>query len=125
MKSYLVIDDDEIFRFLNTEVIYQVYPNAEVNGFTSGIEAVQFVQDYAKTHNKLPDVIFCDLRMPEMSGFEVLDEFMKMPRALFEGTTIIMLSSSLDEKDHRKVLSYPIVTAFKGKPLSVEILEEL
>jgi CheY-like chemotaxis protein len=125
MNTFLLVDDDDIFNFLHREVILQIDPAADILSYTSVIEAVAFLAQLAAQSKPLPRYIFIDIRMPEMNGFEMLDHLMKLPSSNFDHVSIYMLSSSLDEKDEERARSYPLVTAFKGKPLSIEILREV
>lgn len=63
--------------------------------------------------------------MPEMSGFELLDELMKLPIDKVKQMKIYMLTSSLDDRDRSRSAQYPIITDFRGKTLTIRALKEI
>jgi CheY-like chemotaxis protein len=123
MRRFLLVDDDSIFNFLHTEVIKTVDSSAQIDLFNSSAEGLQFLQDALNGKHEMPHFLFLDIRMPEMDGFEYLDELMKYPLEKFKDLRIYVLSSSLAERDKDKSLSYPIVTGFIEKTLTIEKLK--
>lgn len=125
MRRYLLVDDDTIFNFLHTEVIKAVDNSAQIDLFNSSTEGLEFLKDALEDKHPMPNFLFLDIRMPEMDGFEYLDELMKYPVEKFKDLRIYVLSSSLAERDKDKSLSYPIVTGFIEKTLTIEKLKGL
>lgn len=129
MHHYLLIDDDTIFNFIHSEVIKKVEPDAMVSMFNSAKDGLKFLQEKIEQSQMLPDVLFLDIRMPELDGFAILDELSKYPIASLQGMHIYMLTSSLDDRDRMKALKSELVKGFKSKTLTatmlIEILEEL
>ena len=125
MKKYLLIDDDDIFNFLHSEVIKQVEKSPEITIHSSSIDALDYIKECVEQKINLPDYIFVDIRMPEMNGFELMDELMKLPLELFHQTKIYFVTSSLDQRDRIKAKDYPIVTGFKEKTITSELLKDM
>jgi response regulator of citrate/malate metabolism len=123
-KVYLLIDDDEVFNFLHSEIISQFDSKAEIIEYNSSIDALKFINDCISKNVFLPDYIFLDIRMPEMSGLELLDELMQKSVEPFQKVKIFVVTSSLDERDKQKALSYPIVSGFLIKMITLESLKE-
>lgn len=123
MRRFLLVDDDSIFNFLHTEVIKAVDELAQINLFNSSSEGLDFLQDALEGKREMPHFLFLDIRMPEMDGFEYLDELMKHPIEKFKDLRIYVLSSSLAERDKEKSLTCPIVTGFIEKTLTIEKLK--
>ncbi len=71
-----------------------------------------------------PDLIFLDINLPGMDGFEFLDEYHKLSVRLKSEAVVIMLTTSLNPDDQKRAMSYPEVSAFLNKPLTVEVIRE-
>ncbi len=120
----LLAEDSPVDLFIHRKVIKQSGLCNEIQACSSGNEALTFFRNL-KPDDVRPDFLFLDIRMPDLDGFEFLDEFDKLPSELKEHTKIIMLSSSIDETDLSRARSNPYVLAFIPKPLTVEKILEL
>ena len=114
----LLIDDDKINNFLNRSIIEKhCGTDCVVSEFINPEEAYDFLKDCSITdHENCPDVIFLDINMPEMSGFELLEK-MQAENIRLPKSRIFILSSSLDPNDIERSKSFESVTDFISKPL--------
>jgi CheY-like chemotaxis protein len=119
-KTCLLIDDNYIDNFVTSRLLENARFADSVIVHQSSAEAIEALRDGKIT----PDVIFLDLRMPVMDGFEFLQEYDKL-EITKEGVKIFMLSSSLDPTDLRRSLANKYITQFLHKPLTKKLLEEL
>jgi CheY-like chemotaxis protein len=125
MKKFLLVDDEDIFNYLNSEVIQLVNKEYQHQAFNSGVEALDHIKKQMQAQSTMPDVILLDIRMPGMNGFEFLDELMKCDVCSLQKTAVYVLSSSLDHRDMERARSYPMVRGFRSKPLSEEMVLEM
>ena len=120
-KTCLLIDDNYIDNFVTRKIL-------ESGNFADRIIVEQSPQ---RALNALsggtidPDVIFLDIRMPQMTGFEFLEEYEKLQFKNKDLVKIYMLSSSLDPTDMTKSSGSKYVAQFIHKPLTYESIEEL
>lgn len=127
LNKILCIDDDQITLMLCKIVIAKATFSNEIATAKNGEDALNFF-DTLKTSDKTitkPELIFLDLNMPIMSGWEFLDAFNTEKYAEFHNTKIIILSSTIDPGDLEKSKKYPLVIDFLPKPISKEMLEYL
>jgi len=120
-KTCLLIDDNYIDNFVTRRMLESSNFAENILVQQSATEAIDAIRDGSIK----PDVIFLDLRMPLMNGFEFLQEYDKLKELDKSTTKIFMLSSSLDPVDVKRSGQNKYITQFIHKPLTQKILEEL
>ncbi|MFC0778420.1 response regulator [Flavobacterium sp. HJSW_4] len=128
LEQILCIDDDPITLMLCKKVISKSLFSHEVITAQNGEEALhhfnvlKYTNDKAK---KRPELIFLDLNMPIMGGWEFLDHFTSPDYKEFNTVPVIVLSSTIDPEDLAKAKKYPIIIDFLSKPITLPMLEYL
>ena len=72
-----------------------------------------------------PDILLLDLEMPEMDGWEFLDEFCKLKKKINKESTIYIASSSIAYEDKLKAQKYECVRDFLSKPINMDKLRKI
>lgn len=124
-KSVLLIDDSYIDNLINRKILENNNYAEVITVIDSPQEAFEFISNSVQTGHNIPEVIFLDLRMPLMNGFEFLKALMELPNIKPDLIKIFVLTSSLDPKDIKKIKENKLVSKFIGKPLTNQILEEI
>jgi CheY-like chemotaxis protein len=113
LKSILLVDDDKAFNFVTRIFLKESIVNCRISEALNGQQAL----DHLLRQDESPDVILLDLNMPEVNGFEFLEEFAKLD-GRFSATKIFVLSSSVLDEDKAAVLSHKVVKGYFDKPLT-------
>jgi CheY-like chemotaxis protein len=129
-NTIMLIDDNEIDNLINQKIIESSNICKHIFTHTGGKSAIEFLKNMEKiaatTNNvTLPEVVFLDIDMPLMDGFQFLDEFEKLSRSTKEYCSIIMLTSSINPQDMSKSKKYDYVKKYVNKPLTQESLKKL
>lgn len=126
----LCVDDDPITLMLCKMVITKSLFSKEIIFAHNGEDALNYFNTLKtnKADGALiiqPQLIFLDLNMPVMGGWEFLDYFNTNDYSDFNSIKVIVLSSTIDPADLEKAKKYPMVIDFLSKPITKEILEYL
>jgi len=123
----LLIDDDNIINFINSKTIKRSSFAENIIAFDNANDALNFMHEncHKKYEPGFSVVVFLDLNMPVMDGWEFLEEVQKMEAYSPEICRIYILSSSIDPMDLEKSKEYEIVLDFISKPLTKEHLEDI
>jgi CheY-like chemotaxis protein len=125
LNQVLCVDDDPITLLLCKKVLERFSFCNEIITSTNGEETLLYLNTLLNTSSTKPDLIFLDLNMPVMGGWEFLEAFKTQNYKNFHTTKIVVLSSSIDPNDLKKAQNYPMVIAFLPKPISKSMLEDL
>lgn len=126
MHRFMLIDDDEIFNFLNQRILELSGIAGSIQIFTAARKALVWLQENEPSASEVwPEIILLDIRMPGMDGFEFLEQFAQLPVERLRQIKVFMLTSSIDERDKSKSLNYPFVYGYYSKPMSPEVLREM
>ncbi|GGW22916.1 response regulator [Arenibacter certesii] len=127
INSIFIVDDDPITVYGIKKILKSVVNCEEVLDFQNGKKAIDHLQALILEKKEFPDIIFLDINMPIMDGWEFLDEFIKFPIA--KSVNINIVSSSIDQNDIDKTDSYKPGThhriLFNSKPIRKEEITEI
>jgi len=120
----LMIDNDDVFEFIFRETLRLAHIDCDIEYKTTANDALKYLE---KSKSKdFPDMIFIDLNMPGKNGFEFLDDFAKKKlNSRGEKPFVAMISSSINEKDIKKAVSYPFVSDFLIKTIEMDYIKYL
>jgi len=119
----LLIDDDETTNHVNLRTLKRTDIAQDIKIFMNGEQALDYLKQacqpgIAPAGYKCPDLIFLDIKMPVMDGFEFLDAYQELNLNAQTATQIMMLTSSASFYDLNRLESYEVVKRHFPKPLS-------
>jgi CheY-like chemotaxis protein len=123
-SQFVVVDDDPINNMICKYIIEKFVPHPGIELFTDPEKGIDWIRNREnRKPGNLSTVVFLDINMPGMSGWEFLEEFKLFVNDLDEQINIIILSSSIDPEDRESAESHPLVHGYYSKPLSLETLD--
>lgn len=125
VNRILLVDDDSVTNMMHRRVIERSGRAKVIDVVTDGQEALDLLRSDLAAGRQLPELIFLDINMPGMGGFEFLEHYANLQIDPDAQLIIVMLSTSLLEADHVRAQADPNVHSFCDKPLRVEKLLEL
>lgn len=123
--SFILIDNDHVNNLINEKMISLVYPNSEVNSFLDPHKGFEFVKTNVEASSSKKIILFLDINMPEMSGWEFMKKIEGTESFTFDKLVIYMLSSSVAPMDLQKSKLNEHVEGFLEKPLTINFLREI
>lgn len=123
-KNIMLVDDDKIFNFLSEKTISSLGLANEIHFATNGKQALGLLDEYKNGNIEKPDIIFLDLNMPIMNGYEFIEAFALMDLPEKSTITIVVLTSSADPNDLARAKELGIKYYF-NKPLTKEEIKRM
>ena len=126
LNCVLLIDDDEPTNFLNKMIIEETGQVEEVKVAQSAREALDYLsgKGQADINNDLPtpELIFLDINMPAMDGWEFLEKYDQLSPEQKAAIIVVMLTTSFNPEDEQKAERISYISSYRNKPLTQEIL---
>lgn len=130
LKNILLVDDDEITNYINSDLLKSLDITEHISIAYNGKEALEYLK---KAHSEpapkgyiIPELIFLDINMPVMNGFQFLEEYYYLLGTQQLTTIVTMLTTSLIKEEVSKALSMVhVVKGYIEKPLTTEIVMEV
>ena len=124
LSLVLLIDDDDVVNTLHSIVLRKSGLVENIQSVMSGNEALS-VLSACERDNCWPSLIFVDINMPGMNGWEFIEIFNEKFSTLKKKSMICLLSSSLDPRDREKAEKSNLIDFYFSKPLSIEAVSAI
>lgn len=121
---FIIVDDDAINNRLCQLYIARHFGPVQIESFQNPLAALDAIEMLLGDSSR-SKVLFLDIHMPQMNGWEFLDRFSGFDNLIKNQFKIYILSSSSDAEQVDKAWKHPLVDAFISKPLSEKKLEEI
>ena len=117
-NKVLLVDDDEATNFLAELAFKNLDIANEIEVASDGLIAYEWIKQ-----NNCPDIIFLDIRMPRMDGFDFLDNITQTD--VCKKAKVVMLTSSCRSEDKAKAFTYNAVVDYLEKPLTEAMIKKI
>lgn len=124
INSIYIVDDDPIIVFGMRKILDNIVECENISTFGNGMLALESIIETLEKDVEVPEIIFLDLNMPILDGWQFLQEFIKLP--LEKKVRINIITSSIDSADREtwefyKTKTHHLIT-FVNKPVRSEEL---
>jgi len=124
-QYFIVVDDNRTNNLICEFAIRKYKKEVNIDVFTEPELALQNIRKaYTPREMDVLTVLFLDINMPSMTGWEFLDEFRNFGEKIHKQVVIYILTSSVDERDKEKAQSDPLVAGFFSKPLTASNVQQ-
>ena len=125
LKTLILVDDDEIIVYLTKRTIKDTNLVELIKVFGNGKDVINYLKENSSNPDLLPDIIFLDLFMPIMDGWDFLDEYAKIKPKITKSITIYIITSSVSPDDINRAKNISDVSDYLIKPITKENFIEI
>lgn len=126
VNKLMIVDDDELSNYITGKIVEHAGLAEKADSFYSAKAALK----YLKTNSSMrqgdyPDLIFLDLNLYDMKGWDFLSEYIKIKESYRRKITLFLLTNSIAEKDREQAKNFPCIKGYLQKPLTMGMIQEI
>jgi CheY-like chemotaxis protein len=129
LKSILLIDDDKATNILHKYIIKKTNEHIFTHIASDAQQGLDYLLRKDEFDNDtlfpLPDIIFLDINMPVMDGWEFMEEYNNLQDSQKAHTLIMLLTTSINPSEKKRATETAGISGFMNKPLSVVKFQEI
>jgi len=125
LLDVLLIDDSEADNYIHKRIIEKADIANSVTITHGAREALDYLVSKPDGKYPQPDLIFLDINMPDMSGWDFLDEYETLDSEQKADVVVCMLTTSYADSDREKANKYDMIHAYSNKPLTAMKLNKI
>lgn len=124
VEKIMIVDDNEFDCYITSKIINNLDESIDVMEFNSSLTAIQFLEEFQNSPEKLPNLIFLDIYMPILDGFGFIEKFNTFSDGIKAHTKICILSTTVDDLYiHKAKINSSIL--YTSKPITNEFLQDI
>jgi CheY-like chemotaxis protein len=117
LNCILLVDDDNDCNYFHTKLLKEMNCTDSIHIAHDGVEAIDFLYSCDREKSVIPDIIFLDINMPRMNGWDFLEAYEKLPLTFRATIILVMLTTSLNPDDKERASKSLLIKGFKEKYL--------
>lgn len=125
IETVLLIEDDSATRYINKRIINKHGKFNTIVAFPGGNKALEYLKSLDIGYDEKPQLIFLDLNMPSMNGWQFINEYARLDKDIIEQIKLIILTTSNDPHDINRSKKIAEVHDYINKPLTFPILDKV
>lgn len=124
-ENVMIIDDNVIDLYIASRMITKNNFGSNVLTYTKAQDALDYLRENQGNRAALPQIIFVDIYMPIMSGFEFLTTYNELPEEFKKYCHVYVISSTIDDYDIIRASTDANIISFQVKPLTKDFLDKI
>jgi CheY-like chemotaxis protein len=126
VNKLMIVDDYELSNYITGKIVEHSGLAEKADSFYSGKAALRYLKSNSSMRQgDYPDLIFLDLNLYDMKGWDFLSEYIKLKESYRRKITLFLLTNSIAEKDREQAKQFPCIKGYLQKPLTMGMIQEI